>query len=135
MEGKEDWPLLENSLKSIISNRKSPSEFSRSKSKGLKTMLKMPKEELRRLLMKECENEKKFIATHNNVNAATQPLYKPSNIAIQFLAMNDIKPLKKVKHNWITERFRYFPSKEVIKISSNCKIRTKNVKLCLHCNY
>ena len=82
-------------------------------------MLKMPKEELRRLLMQECENEKKFIATHNNVNAATQPLYKPSNIAIQFLAMNDIKPLKKVKHNWITERFRYFPSKEVIKISSN----------------
>ena len=111
MEGKEDWPLLENSLKSIISNRKSPSEFSRSKSKGLKTMLKMPKEELRRLLMQECENEKKFIATHNNVNAATQPLYKPSNIAIQFLAMNDIKPLKKVKQSCITERFRDFPSK------------------------
>ena len=53
--------------------------------------------------MQECENEKKFIATHNNVNAATQPLYKPSNIAIQFLAMNDIKPLKKVKQNCITK--------------------------------
>ena len=96
MEAKEDWPLLESSLKSIISNRKSPSEFSRSKSKSLKTILKMPKDELRKTLMTECANEQKFIGTHNNVNASTQPLYKPSVVATQFLAMIDLKPLKKV---------------------------------------
>lgn len=95
MEEKEDWPMLEGSLKSIINNRKSPSDFSRTKYKGLKAMLKMPKEELRQKIIKECNSEKKFIQSHGNVNVSQQPIYKPSHIAVQFLAMNDLKPLKK----------------------------------------
>ena len=56
----------------------------------------MPKEELKIELIKECKAEIKFIQSHGNVNASNQPIYKPSSIATQFLAMNDIKPLKKV---------------------------------------
>ena len=56
----------------------------------------MPKEELKIELIKECKAEIKFIQSHGNVNASSQPIYKPSSIATQFLAMNDIKPLKKV---------------------------------------
>ena len=59
-------------------------------------MLRMPKEELKIELIKECKAEIKFIQSHGNVNASSQPIYKPSSIATQFLAMNDIKPLKKV---------------------------------------
>ena len=92
----EDWPLLDGTLKSIIANRKSPSDLSRKRFKGLKAMLKMPKDELRRELLKEIKAEIKFIQSHGNISAGNQPIYKPSSVATQFLSMNDIKPLKKV---------------------------------------
>ena len=92
----EDWPLLDGTLKNIIENQKSPSDLSRTKYKGLKAMLKMPKDELRRELIKECSAEIRFIQSHGNGNPSNQPIYKPSSIATQFLAMNDLKPLKKV---------------------------------------
>ena len=94
----EDWPHLDGTLKNIIENQKSPSDLSRTKYKGLKAMLKMPKDELRRELIKECSTEIRFIQSHGNVNPSNQPIYKPSSIATQFLAMNDLKPLKKVVH-------------------------------------
>ncbi len=93
----EDWPSLESGIGSIIANRKSPSDLSRRKFKGLRDMLKMPKEKLQKEIAKECSAEGKFIHEHSKRTAASQmPIFKPSEIAVQFLAMNDIKPLKKV---------------------------------------
>ena len=94
--GAEHWPLLEGNLKSIIANRKSPSDLSRKKFKGLKAMLKMPKDQLKRELLWECGNEARFLQSLGKSNPTNHPIHKPSSIAIQFMAMNDIKPLKKV---------------------------------------
>jgi len=102
----EDWPLLDGTLKNIIENQKSPSDLSRTKYEGLKAMLKMPKDELRRELIKECSAEIRFIQSHGNGNPSNQPIYKPSSIATQFLAMNDLKPLKKRSQRF--SRAQYF---------------------------
>ena len=51
----EDWPHLDGSLKSILANRKSPSDLSRTKYKGLffslptNSELKIPREALLKL--------------------------------------------------------------------------------------
>ena len=58
-------------------------------------MLKMPKDQLREALIVECDREIKFIQSLGAGNVGNQRIYKPSNIGTQFLAMNDIKPLKK----------------------------------------
>ena len=70
-------------------------------------MLKMPKEQLREALIIECDREMKFIQSHGNVNVSNQRIYKPSSIGVQFLAMNDIKPLKKVRFIIIMHSYRY----------------------------
>ena len=77
-------------------------------------MLKMPKDELRRELIKECSSEIKFIQSHGNANPSNQPIYKPSSIATQFLAMNDLKPLKKVLFFTTLSRGKYFAERASI---------------------
>ena len=65
---------------------------------GIKAVLKMPKDKLLAHLQSECKEEHKFIQMSNKgkVLPRDQPLFKPSNISKSFLALNDIKPLKKV---------------------------------------
>ena len=101
---REDWPLLEDSLRSIINQpSSSPSEMeakcSKTKFRNIKQILKMPKDQLRKALLKECDEENVFIRTleHSRYRPKEVPLYKPSNIATQFLALNDLKPLRSVR--------------------------------------
>ena len=98
---REDWPLLEDSLRSIINQPSSPTELeakcSKTKFRSIKQILKMPKDKLRNALLKECETESRFIQSQGPSNPRDQKLYKPSTIATQFLALNDLKPLKSVR--------------------------------------
>ena len=102
---REDWPLLEDSLRSIINQPSSISESemeakcSKTKFRNFKQILKMPKDQLRKALLKECDEENVFIRTleHSRYRPKEVPLYKPSNIATQFLALNDLKPLRSVR--------------------------------------
>ena len=98
---REDWPLLEDSLRSIINQPSSPSELeakcSKTKFRSIKQILKMPKDRLRNALLNECETESRFIKSQGPSNPRDQKLYKPSTIATQFLALNDLKPLKSVR--------------------------------------
>ena len=103
---REDWPLLEDSLRSIINQPSSISESemeakcSKTKFRNIKQILKMPKDQLRKALLKECDEENVFIRTleHSRYRPKEVPLYKPSNIATQFLALNDLKPLRSVRN-------------------------------------
>ena len=102
---REDWPLLEDSLRSIINQPSSITESemeakcSKTKFRNIKQILKMPKDQLRKALLKECDEENVFIRTleHSRYRPKEVPLYKPSNIATQFLALNDLKPLRSVR--------------------------------------
>lgn len=92
----EDWPLLDNSNQqpapsSTILAKASTSSNNKNEALNLK---KMPRDVLRRALLNECALERKFLQSLGNVS--NKPLYQPSEIATQYLAMNDLKRLKKV---------------------------------------
>ena len=114
-----DWPELESNLMTLLAREKAdvgeasteevqsqppPSGSSQRKKKAAATAAKinlsrMPKEQLRNALMNECAAEHKFIQSigGNSKETKNKPLYKPSDLATQFLARNDLRPLRKVK--------------------------------------